>query len=72
MRRLVRLARAASHPGTAVVFDARMGIRLAQVAITRVEQLLGHRKEAFYFADVEADGVKLREEVSKEDVEGAV
>lgn len=67
-RRLVRLSVAANHPGIAVLFDARHGDRLDQVALSKVEHILGHRRQAFFMASVEPGKITLYEEVSQESV----
>lgn len=68
-RRLVRIARAELHPGVAVVFDARSGARIDQLAIAAIEPILGHRKQAYFMAEVGSGCVKLYEEVPQEAVD---
>lgn len=68
-RRVIRLERAAQHPGVAVLFDALTNERLDQVAASRIDMLLGKRKCAYYSAAYAEDHWKLYEEVSPEAVE---
>lgn len=68
-RRLVRISRADLHPGIAVVFDARTGQRLDQLALSKIEHILGHRKQAFFMAMVEQGKITLYDEVPQEAVD---
>lgn len=65
-RRLVRLSVAANHPGVVVVFDARSGQRLDQIALTKIAHILGHRSQAFFMAVVEQGKITLYDEVPQE------
>lgn len=68
-RRLVRVSVAAHHPGVAVIFDARYGDRLDQIALSKVQHILGHRKQAFFMATVEPGTIRLYEEVPAEAID---
>lgn len=67
--RLVRISRADLHPGIVVVFDARTDQRLDQLALSKIEHILGHRKQAFFMAAVEQGKITLYDEVSQEAID---
>lgn len=69
LKALIRLERAANHPGICVIFAGRTKEALAQVPYHEVASLLGHREVAYYQARIEPNGpIHLGEEVPEDQV----